>query len=129
MTPPETARHQARPPKLFKSRKELIMLSLASVVFVIVIYKTYLSKGSSPAETAEINPAVLDASGTADRPAPSVHEALARLNTDDTPAPEQPQPLPLSRDPFSMSPVLRDGIYRVNPAQDQTSSEPVVITA
>jgi len=122
-------------PKLFKSKKELVMLGISAVVFVFVIYRMYLSKGSKgDPPVAELNPAAVTATPPATpAPAPTpaaapaaaataaaaatqaqanVAEllALAEMVEPEGPHRAEPPPKP-TRDPFTMTRSMHDDIY------------------
>jgi hypothetical protein len=109
-------------PKLFKSKKELVVLAVSATVFAFVIYKMYLSKRVKGPEVAELNDevvAAVPATGPAPSPAPDTpaapghpvdpEELLARIEADTLAA--KPPPAALGRDPFGMTAAMRDHVF------------------
>ena len=124
---------------LLKSKKELVALVAAALVFGVVIYKTYFGKGEELPEPAELaGPATAvtaPAAGTEAAQEPEViplQAILASLNSESDAAAERSKaPAKLTRSPFEMSPSLRKAVYNIKGAAPPKalSSEPVILTA
>ena len=116
--------------KTFKSKKELVALVVSAVVFGIVIYKMYLSKGKPEPEAARPAPAAPAAASPAPQPAPgptaqtpadtgpaaatpTAAQAIAWLDLLDAEIADADQaPARLPRDPFTMSAEMREELDR-----------------
>lgn len=98
----------ARKRPVFKSKKELIALAVASVIFAVVIYKTYFGNAGAEIQVAEL-------AEPAQAAAAAPHKLLLALDLDldAEPAPEPERPAKLSRDPFQMSRAMRGIIYDI----------------
>jgi hypothetical protein len=122
--------------KAFKSKKELVFLAVASVVFVGVILKMYVLKGGDMAGPAEEPPAAVGAPESPAWPAPSpgsdngTTPALSDLENLAIVRPEAPARL--ARNPFVMSTPMREQIFQVaKPPEDaapKTTTEIVTLT-
>ncbi len=119
--------------KLFKSRKELVVLAVAAAVFAIVIYKVYLAKDQQPAATTKLPVVAADTPVSTDTPTTvSVRRLIAKLQVNDisnrreTEAPPKP-----TSDPFTMSQTMHHQLYRTTePSVDrERPSEPVTLPA
>ena len=136
--------------RLFKSKKELIMLAISSTVFAFVIYKMYLSKGSKGPAVAELTTAAAVAPAPARQaadpkasPGPPAEPpagppaatpdllALIELAELDDPGKVEAPPRP-ARDPFAMSKLMHNAIYEKDKGRDPkapTASKIVTLTA
>lgn len=128
--------------RLFKSKKELIMLAISSTVFAFVIYKMYLSKGSKGPAVPELDtvgavaPApAREAAEPEVSPGPPAARpdllALIELAELDDPGQVEAPPRP-ARDPFAMSKLMRDAIYEKDKGRNPkapTASKIVTLTA
>jgi len=105
--------------KLYKSPKELIVLSISAVVFAIVIYRVYLTGAAE-----ELPPAtdLEDENGM-----PSIQEVFKRANELETRY-VPPEPAPVKRNPFQMSDAMRERIYAVALATEDDTPPPVILT-
>ena len=124
--------------RVFKSKKELIALVIAAVLFAGVIYKMYVSKeepaamGAAPSAPAPA--AVLPGTTpppSATTPVASVPAVLASLDEDAaTPDSTTGGAATPERNPFQMSAALRTYIYgaQAPPKQATTSTEAIVLT-
>jgi len=139
--------------KLFKSKKELVVLVVSALLFAGIIYKMYLSKGSKgPAVAEPSDYAVAQPASAA--PAPAAPAAAAPQPLSGAPEPvstgspsaildladldeelaEHTKTLELTRDPFSMSKEMHDEIFakkeiKGKEPQKVDGSEPIVLTA
>ncbi len=121
---------------LLKSKKELVALVGSALVFAIVIYVMYFGKDEvipPVAELADTATAVIAPVATPQAiagPEPlSLQAILASLDSERT-AGKPREPAKLARSPFEMSAVLKQVTYGIksNPAPQETSSAPVVLT-
>ena len=130
----ETTQAPAKMPA-FKSKKELVALVGAAVVFAFVIYKMYLSKGDEPsvmAGPAEAPVASAASPQNAQPLSPAALDMMAQLRTGEAEVSAGTEsPATLKRNPFAMTITMHARIYgaQTQPQENTASSEPVLLTA
>jgi len=133
-TPAETAQAPAKMP-VFKSKKELVALVGAAVVFAFVIYKMYLSKGDEPSVMAgpiEAHVASAPLPQDAQPLSPAALDMMAQIRTGEAEiSAKDESPAALARNPFAMTMTMHARIYgaETQAHENTTSSEPVLLTA
>jgi hypothetical protein len=123
--------------KTFKSKKELVFLAVAAVVFIGVILKMYVFKGNDMAGPAE-EPVPQDVAAAPPLPTPMPSPAtgggtVALSDVEQLSISLRPKaPVKLPRNPFAMSAPMRDKIFKIKKAgpkeTTKVSGEPITLT-
>jgi hypothetical protein len=132
--------------KAFKSKKELVMLAGASIVFAFVIWQMYFSgddRVEGPVEPEPVparRPVAAPPSGGTAAPTPAApaaapegtftpEQVIEMVRADEAAETRADAPKELARDPFALSKEMREAVLAAKPTtQDPTVDPAVVVT-